>query len=623
MRVALILLTCATAFADTVVVPNAQATAAGNSPITLGSGAIRFQEVIGGGQLSQYPNGIMIIALRLRSTAGGGPVTIASPSAQITLSTTQAYPNTNTGHALPSATYATNIGPDATLVYNGPLFLKSPGCGAPGPCSFDMLIPLMIPFFHNPNNGRLLIDLISAPLNAGTGSLDGVSFTDPTQSTVAVVIGNPAQSVGTVQTVGLVYGLETDTPCVSNDGTYPCTIAGTLRVKNASGSLVGGGGGSGGKVVTTFINDYQNPGYSVSGKGAPLIQASGPAQTSFTGTFDLAAVSSLANLNGARVSMTCGVSANASITMTITTPAGTTNLSCLKMPPGLVSTVFTQVSFPGATSVTDTVTITFQAPGANDTLTLNGFSFQSSIAWNGPTILNDSAGVINGGTNQPGHIVSGSWVAIKGSGFTDPGVTVDWSKADFSKGLPTSLNGVRVLFNGMPGAVWYLIDGATQQINAQAPDNLSGNVTVQVLRNNSASNVATTTAAAVSPGIFSYSLDGINYFPAAVFSDGTYLGDPAQFTGARKAKAGDKVVLFANSLALSPAGVVSVSATTHPVTVTIGSLSFPADFSGLVAPGEFQINITVPSLPTSGDLPITIQVDGQPSQTGLLFPYSN
>jgi uncharacterized protein (TIGR03437 family) len=201
---------------------------------------------------------------------------------------------------------------------------------------------------------------------------------------------------------------------------------------------------------------------------------------------------------------------------------------------------------------------------------------------------------------------------------------VDWSSSDFSKGLPTILNGVEVLFNGQPGATSYLINGAPQQINVQAPGKLSGNISIQVVRNGASSNTVMTTAADVAPGIFSYTLDGgKTFYPSAVFLDSTYLGDPAIFPGARKAKAGDHVLLFANSLAASPAGVVSVSGPTHPVTVTVGSTTFASDFSGLVGPGEFQINITVPTLPNSGNYPITIQIDGQSSQAGVMFPYTN
>jgi uncharacterized protein (TIGR03437 family) len=240
-----------------------------------------------------------------------------------------------------------------------------------------------------------------------------------------------------------------------------------------------------------------------------------------------------------------------------------------------------------------------------------------------PSILTDGTGVINGGSYAPGNVVSGSWVNVKGAGFTD--VTMDWSSFDFSSGLlPTTLNGVQVFFNGQPGAVWYLIASTPQQINVQAPANLSGVVSVQVIRNGVPSNTVTTTAVQVAPAIFAFTLDnGKTFYPSAVFVDGTRLGDPAILSGARKAKAGDKVLLFANSLAPSPAGVVTVSGTTHTVEVTIGPATFPADYSGLVAPGEFMINITVPQLPGNGDYPITLQIDGQSSQTGVVFPYSN
>jgi uncharacterized protein (TIGR03437 family) len=237
-------------------------------------------------------------------------------------------------------------------------------------------------------------------------------------------------------------------------------------------------------------------------------------------------------------------------------------------------------------------------------------------------IISDGSGVINGGSYLPGDIVSGSWISIKGLGFTDR--TMDWSNSDFSNGLPTTLNGVQVLFNGQPGAIWYLIDGNPQQINVQAPANLDGPVTIQVVRNGVPSNTVTAMAVQVAPAIFPYTLDGgKTFFPSAVFLDGTRLGDPAIFPGARQATGGDQVILFANSLAPSPAGAVTVSATTHPVTVTIGPETFAADFSGLVAPGEFQINITVPHLSSNGNFPITIQIDGKSSQANLLFPYKN
>jgi uncharacterized protein (TIGR03437 family) len=616
---------CSSVFGATIVVPNNQASATGNTAISSPFMPTRFQQTLGSGQ---FQNAIIIVGLRLRSSPGTGPLNYAATSFQVTVSSTQVYPNTNNNHSLPSTTYANNVGPDASVVYNGPILLTSAGCPAPGPCPFDAFIPFSAPFSYDPTKARLLIDISSAG-TSGSGSFDAVSFTDSTQSTVAVVSGDPTKPSGALNLAGLVFGVESGTPCSSQDNP-PCTVAGTLLATSASGPLFGDSGGTATGVTanhtnTVFINDPQNAGVSNSGMSGPLLSGAGPgAQLAVSGTLNLSTLSGAATLNGGVASITCGVTGSATLTMTIAVPSGNTVLTCPKTStPGIAVQVFGRVNFSPTKSTAVTLTVTGSAPASGDTFTMSGYSVQASFVSSGPSIISD-VGVINGGNYEAGKVVSGSWVAIKGSGFTDPGVTVDWSKSDFSNGLPTSLNGVQVLFNGQAGAMWYLIDGPTQQINVQAPANLSGNISVQVVRNKAASNVVATTAVPVSPGIFSYSLDGgTTFFPAAVFGNGNPLGDPTIYPGARAAKAGDTVVIFANSLAASPAGVVQVSGSTHPVTITIGPSTFPADFSGLVAPGEFQINFTVPKIGSSGNLPFTVTIDGQSSQAGVVFPYSN
>jgi hypothetical protein len=200
---------CNAAFGDTVVVPSSQATAAGNVPIHVGSKANRIQQVIGSGQ---FPGAIVITGMRVRSAPGTGPVSFNNASYKITLSTTQAYPNTNNGHALPSLTYANNVGPDATVVYNAAVSGSSPGCAAPGPCPFDLAIAFTTPFSYDPSKGRLLVDLVnSAATGTPTGKLDGVGFPDSTSSAIASVSGDPAQPTGTLLLAGLVLGLDTST----------------------------------------------------------------------------------------------------------------------------------------------------------------------------------------------------------------------------------------------------------------------------------------------------------------------------------------------------------------------------------------------------------------------------
>lgn len=86
------------AFGDTLVVPNDEASAAGNISIQVDATASRFQEIVGGGQ---FPGPIVITGIRLRAAAGTGPVRFNYASLKVTLSTTQAYPNTINGHQLP------------------------------------------------------------------------------------------------------------------------------------------------------------------------------------------------------------------------------------------------------------------------------------------------------------------------------------------------------------------------------------------------------------------------------------------------------------------------------------------------------------------------------------------
>jgi uncharacterized protein (TIGR03437 family) len=56
------------------------------------------------------------------------------------------------------------------------------------------------------------------------------------------------------------------------------------------------------------------------------------------------------------------------------------------------------------------------------------------------------------------------------------------------------------------------------------------------------------------------------------------------------------------------------------VTVTIGNVTTPATFAGLVAVGEFQINFTVPQQFASlaaGSYPIAISVNGVSSPVAI------
>jgi uncharacterized protein (TIGR03437 family) len=105
-------------------------------------------------------------------------------------------------------------------------------------------------------------------------------------------------------------------------------------------------------------------------------------------------------------------------------------------------------------------------------------------------------------------------------------------------------------------------------------------------------------------------------YPAGVFLDGKYVGDPAANAAFRNAKPGDVIQLYATGLVSTPAGVLPTLQDVSGVTVTIGTTSVPASFAGLVAVGEFQINFTVPQL-ADGVYPISIAVNGVASPASI------
>lgn len=223
----------------------------------------------------------------------------------------------------------------------------------------------------------------------------------------------------------------------------------------------------------------------------------------------------------------------------------------------------------------------------------------------GPTLTSGS--LANGATYISGGLVPGSWAQVKGSGLSP--VTRIWGDSDFTglgNSLPTNLSGVQVNVNNLPAAIYYVDAG---QISFQVPSGVSVNASVQVINNGAASNTISAAATNNSPGIFPIIIDGVNY-PAAVFLDGKFAGDPANGAAFRKAKPGEEIQLYATGLIPTPAGVLPAPQGVSGVTVTIGSVTVPADFAGLVAVGEFQINFTVPRQMADGTYPISIQVNG-------------
>ena len=205
--VLLLVAICAALFANSDVVPNANATAPGNASTGVLTTPSRDQEVVAATQFGQFTSPIVIIGIGYRSAIDTGPVGFQYSTYQMTLSTTQASPNTKSG-ALPSTTYANNVGPDATVVYNAATSASSPGCSGPAPCPFDMVLHLTTPFTFDPTKGNLLIDIVTSGAAGATGSFDVEGFLNTTSGTVASVSG-PNQATGTFSAGGPVLSIQT------------------------------------------------------------------------------------------------------------------------------------------------------------------------------------------------------------------------------------------------------------------------------------------------------------------------------------------------------------------------------------------------------------------------------
>jgi uncharacterized protein (TIGR03437 family) len=228
----------------------------------------------------------------------------------------------------------------------------------------------------------------------------------------------------------------------------------------------------------------------------------------------------------------------------------------------------------------------------------------------GPVITTVSDNLIDGGP-----VVPGGWFYVKGSELAD--VTRIWGGADFTdaSALPTDLNGVEVWVNGSPAPVYFISPG---QVNAQAPSNVSGTMTVQVFRLGLGSNILAVPVAQIQPSLYYYEVNSKNY-AAALFQDYSLMGDPAIVPGTHKAKPGDIIQLYAAGLGPTPSGnAISSPIPITGVSVSIGGQDAPVLYAALVAPGQFQVNLTVPQL-ANGEYAITVSTNGKTSPPTVLF----
>jgi N-acyl-D-amino-acid deacylase len=233
------------------------------------------------------------------------------------------------------------------------------------------------------------------------------------------------------------------------------------------------------------------------------------------------------------------------------------------------------------------------------------------------TLLTPTITAVGQATPSQPSIVSGSWVTITGQNLAT--ATRTWWDREFNgPNLPTEIDHVLVTIDGKPAFMYYV---QPTQINVQAPaDTATGSVAVQVIRDGTASAPFQVTLASAAPGLFTYSANGKQY-AAAIHTNGAVIGDIA---GTLPAKAGEIVQLYATGLGSSTPGIIlnAPAAMATVPTVTIGGANAAVSYAGVISPGLFQINVTIPQV-SSGAQPISLAYGGRTSAAGAVIAIGN
>jgi uncharacterized protein (TIGR03437 family) len=218
-------------------------------------------------------------------------------------------------------------------------------------------------------------------------------------------------------------------------------------------------------------------------------------------------------------------------------------------------------------------------------------------------------------------IAANTWVEIKGANLAPSGDSRIWQSSDFvNNQMPVQLDGVSATVNGLPAYVYYISPTQVNILTPPAP--LSGSVPVQILNNGVISATFMVQAQAEAPSFFVF--NGGPYI-ATTHANGSFIGPTSLYPGlTTPAQPGETIVIYANGFGptSSPvvSGAASQSGTLSPLPViTIGGAPATVTFAGLVAPGEFQFNVVVPSSLANGDQPVIATYNGLKTQLGTLI----
>jgi len=231
-----------------------------------------------------------------------------------------------------------------------------------------------------------------------------------------------------------------------------------------------------------------------------------------------------------------------------------------------------------------------------------------------PPVITSVQNAFGGATT----IAPNMWVAIKGTNLAPPGDSRIWAASDFVDNvLPAQLDGTTVTFNGTSAYVYYI---SPTQVNALSPpDQVTGPVEVRLAVNGVTSAPVMVQMVLDSPSFFTF--DGVHV--VGTHLNGSLLGPATLYPGSSTpAKPGETVILYANGFGQTDSPVVRGLDTQSGNLlfvpgITIGGTPANVGFSGLISPGLYQFNVTIPPSVQSGDMPLSATYIVDQTQPGV------
>ena len=222
---------------------------------------------------------------------------------------------------------------------------------------------------------------------------------------------------------------------------------------------------------------------------------------------------------------------------------------------------------------------------------------------------------------------------IKGENLvpqSTPASGVIWSSApSFATGqMPTQLNGVSVTVNNKPAFVYFYCSAATDpncivdQLNVLTPlDSAAGPVQVVVTSGGASTPPFTVSMQTAAPSFLLFSAG----YVAATHQNGGLVGPSSLYPGASTpASSGEEIAIYSVGFGLPTNTLVNGSSSQSgslPVmpACTVGGNPAAVAFAGLISPGLYQLNLTIPTSAASGDNAISCTYDGFSTPTGDLI----